>query len=188
MMSFRPTTQQGYSLFDVMSALQKAIRRGEAGTAVYFGLELWPNFHNVLWKRLHVISAEDVAGCVTQEIRALHEAFEFCNKGVKAHDKPEGRLFVAKAILLLAVSNKCRDSDHAIIYLYDRKQITDDQAQAYLDQLEDGERLPVPEYAYDCHTSRGKRLGKTKEDFLASESAALSPRIPGLFDECVDQD
>ena len=183
---YRPTTQNGYNLFDVLSAMQKAIRRSDAAVAVYFTLELWPKYWNLAWKRLHIISAEDVAGCVTQEIRALCEAFLFCNKGVKACDKPEGRLFLAKAALLLCASAKSRDADHACIYVYDRKYVSDEQAQEYLAKLEQGERMEVPEYAYDCHTVRGKRAGKTKADFLPSEFEALNPRVEGFFDGLVE--
>ena len=49
-------------------------------------------------------------------------------------------------------------------------------------ELTDGEGMEVPEYAYDCHTREGKRMGKTKADFFKSEQAALVPRQIGLFD------
>jgi hypothetical protein len=37
----------------------------------------------------------------------------------------------------------------------------------------------------DCHTSAGKRAGKTKKDFFRDEYQALKPREPGLFDQDV---
>ena len=180
---FRPTTQNGYDLFEVLSAIQKAIRRGDTGIAVYFTMELWPKYSNLAWKRLHIISAEDVAGCITQEVRALHEAYLFLEKSKK--DDRAGRLFLSKAAILLSVWNKSRDCDHAIVYLFDRKYITDDQAKEYLAKLEEGEKIPIPEYAFDCHTRKGKRAGKDVEDFLVSEFEGLNPRVPGLFDDLV---
>lgn len=183
---FRPKTQNGYDLFEVLSAIQKAIRRGDTDIAVYFTMELWPKYSNLAWKRLHIISAEDVAGCITQEVRALHEAYLFINKGKSAMDDRSGRLFLAKAAILLSVWNKSRDCDHAIVYLFDRKYVSDDTVKEYLAKLEEGEKLPIPEYAYDCHTFKGKRAGKNVEDFLISEHDGLSPRVPGLFDHLVD--
>ena len=41
----------------------------------------------------------------------------------------------------------------------------------------------VPDYAFDCHTLKGKRKGKTKADFFREEQRALKPFQPGLFDD-----
>ena len=41
----------------------------------------------------------------------------------------------------------------------------------------------VPDYAFDCHTLKGKGKGKTKADFFRKEEAALEPFQPGLFDD-----
>jgi len=181
-------TKRGYDLFEVASAMQKSIRRGDAGTAGYFALELYASgFIRYVWKRLLVISAEDIAGQVTQEINALHDAFLKVNKGRKKLDKPEGRLFIAKAAILLSESYKCRDADHLIIYLYDRKGISDERVKALLKEVTESDRKAIPEYAFDCHTARGKAMGKTKEDFLKTEFEALNPKIKGLFDDFLDE-
>jgi hypothetical protein len=44
------------------------------------------------------------------------------------------------------------------------------------------EYAAVPDYAFDCHTRRGKSMGKTKADFFRAEQAALVPLEQGLFD------
>ncbi len=44
------------------------------------------------------------------------------------------------------------------------------------------EYVAVPDYAFDCHTRRGKSMGKTKADFFKAEQAALVPLEQGLFD------
>jgi hypothetical protein len=44
-------------------------------------------------------------------------------------------------------------------------------------------RGKTPDYAFDCHTLKGKRKGKTKADFFREEQKALRPFQPGLFDE-----
>lgn len=47
------------------------------------------------------------------------------------------------------------------------------------------ENIPLPEYTFDVHTTKGKRAGKTKADFIAEEFKALKPREQGLFDYTV---
>jgi len=185
-MAYKMFTKRGYRLFDVVSALQKSIRRGDAKTAGYFALEMEASgYVRYLWRRLFVISAEDIAGCVTQEVEALYNAFLHVNAKNKKLDRPEGRLFIAKAVILLAKAHKCRDADHLIIYVYDRKKIQKQEVENLLKSVTESDRKEIPEYAYDCHTSKGKAMGKTKEDFLKSEFEALNPREKGLFDEFV---
>jgi hypothetical protein len=45
---------------------------------------------------------------------------------------------------------------------------------------------PIPEYAFDCHTRRGRKRGKTKRDFFRDEQGVLRPRQQGLLDEDVE--
>ncbi len=183
-MSYRMFTKRGYELFEVASALQKSIRRGDAKTAGYFALELEASgFVKYLWRRLFVISAEDIAGCVTQEVEALYKGFIHVNYKSKKLDKPEGRLFIAKAVILLAQAFKCRDADHLIIYVYDRENISKKEVDELIKSVTEADKMDIPEYAYDCHTIKGKSRGKTKEDFLKTEFESLNPRGKGLFDE-----
>jgi hypothetical protein len=118
--------------------------------------------------------------------QALHDAFLKVNKGNKKLDRPEGRLFIAKAVILLSEAYKCRDADHVIIYLYDQKGISDEQVEALLEEVTETDRKAIPEYTFDCHTARGKAMGKTKEDFLRTEFESLTPKIKGLFEDLVD--
>ena len=48
-----------------------------------------------------------------------------------------------------------------------------------------GDYVPIPDYAYDCHTPQGRKRGKTKKDFFKAEQDALEPFQPGLFDDLV---
>lgn len=45
-------TQRGYDFFEVASALQKSIRRGDVKLAGYMALELFPDYAEYCWKRL----------------------------------------------------------------------------------------------------------------------------------------
>ncbi len=172
-------TQRGYDFFEVSSAMQKAIRRNDAAVAGYFALELWTSgYRDYVWKRLFTISAEDCHGVLTKEIEALWQGHELVNKTAS---EPKGRIFVSKAVLLLCSADKCRDADHLQNFIYDKEMIDVEK------WLEDVRRypIPIPEYTFDVHTRKGKKRGRTKEEFFREEYEALQPRIPGLFDGLV---
>ena len=67
-------TKRGYDFYEVASAFQKAIRRGDGRMAGYWALELYDtsefNWRGYVWKRIHIIASEDIAGPITQEIEA----------------------------------------------------------------------------------------------------------------------
>lgn len=172
-------TVRGYDFFEVSSAMQKAIRRADTAVAGYFALELWTSgYRDYVWKRLYTISAEDCYGLITSEIEALWQGHELVNKFSK---EPKGRIFVSKAVILLCYCRKCRDADHLQNFIYDKNMINADE------WLEDVRRnpLPIPPYTFDVHTRRGKKMGRTKEEFFREEYEALNPRERGLFDGVV---
>jgi replication-associated recombination protein RarA len=176
-------TIRGYLLLEVASALQKAIRRGDARLAGYWAIELFEsNYREYLWRRLLTISAEDCWGVITHEIEALYRSWQIIDK-----QKPGGgRIFASKAVVLLAVSRKCRDADHLTNLVYDPKMIDEALLEADLAAAR-SETVPIPEYAFDVHTAKGRKAGKTKTDFFREEHAALDPRQPGLFDADVEK-
>src|SRR5439155_16860817 len=101
-------TKRGYELSAVVSAMQKAIRRGDARVAGYFALEMCVSgYDQYCWRRLLTISAEDCWGILTQEVKALQEAYKELTKGrKKAPGKMDmtGWVCVAKAIILMAAA------------------------------------------------------------------------------------
>jgi replication-associated recombination protein RarA len=179
----KPTTTRGYPLDAVVSALQKAIRRGDGRLAGYFAIELFESgFEAYAWRRLMTVSAEDCHGCITQELKALYD----CAAVVKKARRTSARIFLAKATVLLAEAMKCRDADHLTNLVYDRRAVDETALLAALEEAR-SHTEPIPDYAYDVHTREGKRRGKTKTDFFLSEHDALSPRAPGLFDADVER-
>ena len=94
----------------------------------------------------------------------------------------KGRIFISKAVILLCECRKCRDADHLQNLIYDRKEIDVEK------WIEDVRRNPIqiPPYTFDVHTRRGKKLGRTKEEFFKDEFNALSPREKGLFDDLIE--
>ena len=169
-------TVRGYDFFEVSSAMQKAIRRADAAVAGYFALELWTSgYRDYVWKRLFTISAEDCYGVITKEIEALWQGHERVNKGSK---EPKGRIFVSKAVILLCECRKCRDADHLQNFIYDKLLIDADE---WLEDVRQNP-IPIPSYTFDVHTRRGKKMGRTKEEFFRDEYESLNPREKGLFD------
>lgn len=178
-------TIKGYDFYEATSVMQKAIRRGDTKIAGFFALELFhSNYYNYVWKRLLVISAEDCWGIITQEVKALYDSFMLINGGTK--EKTKGRIFISKAIILLCEAKKSRDADHLQNLIYDKMDVDPEEINYLLSLESEDRREEVPEYAYDCHTLKGKRAGKTKADFFRDEFTALEPRQPGLFDNLVN--
>jgi len=172
-------TVNGYDFYECASATQKAIRRADVRAAGFFALELWHSgYRDYVWKRLLTISAEDCYGLITKEVMALKEAHDFINRNAK---EPKGRIFVSKAVLLLCDVRKCRDADHLQNFVYDRKDV---DVEMWIEDVR-REPIPVPAYTFDCHTMKGKRMGKTKQQFFKEELEALKPRQLGLFDDMV---
>lgn len=182
-MGYMPPTTRGHDFGQVTSAMQKAIRRADGRLAGYWAVELYESGYALyVWKRLLTISAEDCWGILTKEIWALFESWRLVNEGRPAAEKPRGRIFVAKAILLLVECQKSRDADHLTNLVYDAKEPSDEELLKWLEDARQGDPK-IPEYALDCHTMEGKRRGKTKKDFFREEFEALRPREPGLFDK-----
>jgi len=182
----RLRTVRGYDFGEVSSAMQKALRRGDAKLAGYWAIELWSSgYGNYVWKRLLTVSAEDCWGILTQEIKALHDSYFHVNKNVPAAEA-KGRIFISKAVILLSLAKKNRDADHLQNFVYDQMKGLDPEKLA-ADLRKAPKYVPIPDYAYDCHTLKGKKMGKTKADFFREEQKALNPFIPGLFDDLLSR-
>jgi replication-associated recombination protein RarA len=180
-MSYQMITVKGYDFFEVSSSMQKAIRRNDSRVAGYFALELWHSgYENYVWKRLFTVSAEDCYGLITSEIYSLYKGYELVNKGKR--DK-KGRIFISKAIILLCECLKSRDADHLQNFIYDKDMINVDDE---LEAIHKEEYIPIPDYAYDIHTKKGKLMGKTKKEFFIEEQKALTPLQIGLFDDLIE--
>ena len=141
-MSYHLNTKRGYSFPAVSSAMQKAIRRGDAKLAGYWALELWASgFGHYVWRRLLTVSTEDCWGILTAEVKALHDSYLVINEGVPAKS-PKGRIFISKAVVLMCMAKKSRDADHLQNFVYDR--IVGIEPEMLTDELEaSGEYAPL---------------------------------------------
>lgn len=198
-MGYWAVTKRGYNFYVVLSALQKAIRRGDARLACYWAAELYESgFGPAAWNRLLVISAEDCWGTVTQHVEALRQelkALEAVDKQInKGKDGSEKKrlnvIFLLKAAYMLALAQKNRDTDNFYCLIYVPSAIPEKQLLADLEAAQ-GEKISVPKDALDKHTVEGKKrlkeMGLSEkqmiEQFIQKETKALKPRVPGIFDE-----
>jgi len=173
--NYQRVTKSGYDFYEVASLLQKSLRRGDVVYGARAANELFPMFTNYVWNRLMTVSAEDCADMVTQEIVALYDGWEKVNQNKKPKDK--GRVFIAKAIVLLAKSRHSRDADVLNILVSDR--FPEEELRAALAEAEpiigvDKTEMTIPTYVYDVHTRRGRKMGMTKQKFLRDEEDCLT--------------
>ena len=183
MAKFELKTKSGHNFFDMASMLQKAVRRADIYNAGYAANELYYHYQNYCWKRLLVISAEDCYGIMTKEIVALMQADEVVNKG-KADGKRD-LVFVAKAVTLLCMARKNRDACYvACNFMFPDRDLKPEEIEHVdISEYEKYADDELPEYIYDSHTLKGKRMGKDCFDSLMTEKSALKPYQPSLFDE-----
>lgn len=145
-------TQNGYVLFDVISALQKEIRRANEEAAMYWALELVPKFEAYLWRRLIIIANEDI-GIANIPILTLVPSQRAVYLEMRGEGKDSSaRLILANTILAMCRGPKSRIADHF-------------QCAVHQDRLH-GKRLEIPDYALDKHTSRGRKLGRDVQHWL----------------------
>jgi hypothetical protein len=92
-----------------------------------------------------------------------------------------------KAIVLLAKCKHSRDADEIGLLVADR--LPDEEfveaMNLALEQTGD-EELEIPDWVFDVHTARGKRAGKTREDFMRQEHAVMDKTMFLNFDEMVN--
>lgn len=151
---------------EVISTLQKEIRRGNSENAVMIAYEMLstsPELEEKLWQRLLVISVEDI-GMGDPMAPVLINAL---NQQRLAFGRGEGdrQLFAIHAVRYLCASKKDRSSDEMLNWL------------KMLDER--GEMRPViPDYAVDMHTARGQKMGRGLKHFL-EEGAQIRPELAG---------
>jgi replication-associated recombination protein RarA len=150
-----PLTPKGYYLDEVISALQKEIRRGKEYEAVYWAVELESFNPKALWNRLKVIASEDI-GVAEPHAPLIIDALESMYLYAKEKKKEEYRMFFVNAVSILARAPKCRIADNLLITLYG--------------DIKQGKRLEMPDYAIDKHTFRGRRKGRGMAHFIEEGS------------------
>lgn len=171
-LNFEFKTRKGYDFFEVISALQKAIRRCEEENAVYWAIELYKSgFAKALWSRLLIITSEDVGLAekgIEQSINALHSNYLVLSE--KKKDSVEALLPTLHAVVLLARAKKSRYI--ALLCEYD--------------EFVGYDYKEIPDEALDKHTRRGKAKGRGLLYFY-HESAKLNNAKKEVNEEAIEQ-
>ena len=151
---YKVTTVNGHLLAEVVSALQKAIRRCQVDDALYWAVDMYlTGYDEYCWKRLKVIASEDVGPAephLPATLAALYATYTELKKKKDPHD-PQKLQFV-HAVILVASARKSRVVDHALIHhFFNHAQL----------------KREVPDCALDKHTLRGKQMGRGFDHFFA---------------------
>ena len=161
----RTTTAGGLAADDVISALQKSIRRGLIDNALLLAWEMFrtsPEMEEKMWSRLCVIAVEDI-GLGNAQAPVLVETLY---QQHKRYDRPTGDrfLFAAHAVRVLASGEKDRTSDDMVNWAIRGTQL--------------GELTPeIIDVAQDMHTLAGQRRGRDYRFFM-EEASRVIPEIP----------
>lgn len=109
-----PPTRRGYDAREVVSALQKSVRRSDVDAALYWSVEMARSGLGAwLWKRLRIIAVEDCspeAVGLVADVKALNDQWAAAQKRSDGHEI----LFVARAVISLATAPKNRVVDWAV--------------------------------------------------------------------------
>ena len=157
------TTRNGYAGDEVISALQKSIRRGLEEQACMFAYEMYissPQLEEKLWRRLLTISVEDIgmgdpnAAILVNNLNQMRLQFDYADG-----DRP---IYFIHAIRYLCACEKDRSSDLL-------KNIV-------IKGFAMGEVPEIPDYALDKHTVRGAEMGRDSFHFL-NEASKVIPQM-----------
>lgn len=168
-MSYDPwaniTSRNGIPGDELVSMLQKSIRRGLERNALAAAYEMYitsPQFLEKLWRRLIVISVEDIGFGNTDAPEYVYTLFKIAQEFPYTDgDQP---IFFMQAIRYLCRCTKERSTDNL------KNQI--------IKEWEHGKKAEVPDYAYDLHTRKGREMGRDEEHFLR-EASKVIPQMEG---------
>lgn len=158
------TTRNGLNGDEVISSLQKSIRRGLTEEACKFAYEMYitsPQMEDKLWRRLITITVEDIgmgdvnAAILINNLNSMRKEFDYADG-----DRP---IFFIHAIRYLCDCQKDRSSDLL-------KNIV-------IKGFAMGEVPEVPDFALDKHTVRGAEMGRDSFHFL-NEASKVIPQLP----------
>ncbi|MCL1970338.1 MAG: hypothetical protein FWF66_02630 [Candidatus Bathyarchaeota archaeon] len=162
-------TKRGYDHYELLSALQKCIRRGMEYEATHFAAELEEFNPTMLWNRLKIVASEDIGPAnPTMSLLIENMQKQYQIEKVKLAESMH-RLYLTNAIVCLCRSQKSR--------------ITDDLQTVVYMERENNKLLPIPDFALDKHTARGKAMGKGIDDFFNEGNKITNEVFPNPYTE-----
>ena len=152
------STIGGYDYYEVLSALQKSIRRGLEEDVLFWATELYlSDYAAHAWSRFLIIASEDIGMAdpnVCVQIRAL------CDTWKDRKKESDARLYFVQAALILVRAKKSREVDHALITFFEGSR----------------PHREIPDWALDIHTLKGRGMGRGYTHFF-EEGASLNNSI-----------
>ncbi|MEG0468315.1 AAA family ATPase [Amedibacillus sp. YH-ame10] len=154
------TTRNGYACDEVISALQKSIRRGLEEQACMFAYELYissPQLEEKMWRRLLTISVEDIgmgnpmAAIMVNNLAQMRLNYDYADN--------DRTMYFIHAIRYMCASEKDRSSDIL-------KNIC-------IKSFAMGKLPEIPDVALDKHTQRGQAMGRDSFHFLHEASVVI---------------
>lgn len=155
---FELKTRNGYKLDQVVSALQKEIRRGNELMAQYWAFEMNESgFWRYCFRRMIVICGEDIGLANPEAMILVSSTFAslLAQERIKKVTQIDNNIIGFMA-LYLARSPKSRLVDYWGGVILKRK--------------EKGWKPEIPTYAIDQHTQKGRDMGMDDNDFFREGS------------------
>lgn len=159
-------TSHDFPADEVISAIQKEIRRGNTENAALLAYELLltsEQAEDYLWLRLQVISVEDVGYGQLDAPVLVHTLEQMRRNFPREHG--DRFLFAIHAVRFLCGCQKDRSSDELLTWIR-------------LAVGKGGVRPRIPDYALDMHTTAGQARGRGLRHFL-EHAAQVVPELPG---------
>lgn len=155
------TTKHGFAADEIISGLQKSIRRSNVENALAIAYEMYltaEQLEDYMWKRLMVISVEDIgfgdvnAPLIVRNLEQIRREF--------AYGSFDRALFMVQAVRYLCACNKDRSSDLMLNVLRE--------------EFSRGRRPIIEDHVLDMHTRRGREMGRDLQYFL-TEASKVEP-------------
>jgi replication-associated recombination protein RarA len=116
-----------------------------------------------MWKRLLVISVEDIGFGDVQAPVLVHTLFQMHQ--IYGRQEGDRLLYGLHAVRYLCACQKDRSTDEMINWMKQAVEV-------------ENLRPEIPDYAIDMHTARGQQLGRDFKHFIL-EGARIEPELPG---------
>jgi len=169
-MSFRMLSQKSkneYQFDEVISSLQKSIRRGQEQQAMFWALEMADSgFGGWLWKRLVIIAFEDIGHSDPAVVSLVVSGFMATN-GLAKTKKDIPYEMLGTVIISMCRAEKSREGD--------------DLCWLMLEKRKKGFRMEISDEAKDMHTESGRALKRGYGHWFQEASTLRNQEVKGPF-------
>jgi hypothetical protein len=168
-----PPTKNNLPAMEVLSMMQKAIRRGQERQAMEAAVELIHTskaFHTMTCNRLLVTSYEDIDTIAQPWLVPL--VATFVDQAMAWYDPVKigkSRMAIGTAIRAMSRAAKSREGDHFAIAVGLASEV--------------GGFVPtIPDHAFDMHTLKGKAMGRGLQHFREEGAKLIPPVKPDQYE------